>query len=162
VRFPLSQLRKDPVLTILNMLDPYWMPSDLRQPAPSRSNTSSRTLRFFLIGFVGALYALLALKYSLPPANWMESLAAKVQEQRILQARPALQTVERCVSFFPFFPFLSRAYYNLSSQILPSAPLPPSCVTRHHAGRQGRKDNEEGGIHLARRAKRRQPSLQNQ
>ncbi|GAA6018062.1 hypothetical protein JCM10207_006067 [Rhodosporidiobolus poonsookiae] len=78
------------------------MPSDLRSPAP-RPTASPRPrrslVRVFLVGFLTALYALAALRFDLPPVNWIQRGLATYrnhgQEAAILRQRPALKGTER-------------------------------------------------------------------
>ncbi|BGP19388.1 hypothetical protein JCM10213_000625 [Rhodosporidiobolus nylandii] len=78
------------------------MPSDLRS-APSTRRRSPKPapphftpLRVFLICFFGALYALAALRWDLPPHNWMQRwVYGQGQEAKVVQQRPALRGVER-------------------------------------------------------------------
>ncbi|GAA5858051.1 hypothetical protein JCM8547_006679 [Rhodosporidiobolus lusitaniae] len=72
------------------------MPSDLRRPAPRASLPRSH-LRVFLICFVGALYALAAIRFDLPPYSWSQAAVRRWngQEQKVVRQRPALRNVER-------------------------------------------------------------------
>ncbi|KAJ8292301.1 hypothetical protein OF846_004606 [Rhodotorula toruloides] len=84
------------------------MPSDLRstdtatrspapeRPSPPASSTSRPLLRTFLVCFFAALYALAAIRWSLPPHSWVEKwIARRVSQDRAAWTRPGLRTVER-------------------------------------------------------------------
>ncbi|EGU11214.1 Regulatory protein [Rhodotorula toruloides ATCC 204091] len=84
------------------------MPSDLRstgtttrspapkRPSPPSTSTSRPLLRTFLVCFFAALYALAAIRWSLPPHSWAEKwIARRVALDRAAWTRPGLRTVER-------------------------------------------------------------------
>ncbi|GAA5995542.1 hypothetical protein JCM5350_004029 [Sporobolomyces pararoseus] len=73
------------------------MPNDLRRPRTQRSITTLTPFRVFLLCFVSAIYALLAIRFSLPPHNWLESYVHKKYDlnDKVLHHRPAFRGVER-------------------------------------------------------------------
>ncbi|GAA5883130.1 hypothetical protein JCM16303_006106 [Sporobolomyces ruberrimus] len=73
------------------------MPNDLRRPRNQRSITTLTPLRVFLLCFVSAIYALLAIRFSLPPHSWIESYVHKKHDlhDKVLHHRPAFRGVER-------------------------------------------------------------------
>ncbi|GAA5986607.1 hypothetical protein JCM11641_005165 [Rhodosporidiobolus odoratus] len=76
------------------------MPTDLRQPPsprprpPPREQHHLSPLRVFLICFTAALYAIAAIRWNLPPSNWIESWSHSGLTKVELQ-RPALRGAER-------------------------------------------------------------------
>ncbi|GAA5825245.1 hypothetical protein JCM5353_005923 [Sporobolomyces roseus] len=77
------------------------MPNDLRRrtTTPRRTLMSLTPLRVFLLCFLSALYAILAIRYSLPPHNWIESYVhnriGHDPHDKVLHHRPAFRGVER-------------------------------------------------------------------
>ncbi|GAA5944304.1 uncharacterized protein JCM15063_006552 [Sporobolomyces koalae] len=73
------------------------MPNDLRRPRTQRSITTLTPLRVFLLCFVSAVYALLAIRFSLPPHNWIEAHLHRKYDlgDKVLHHRPAFRGVER-------------------------------------------------------------------
>ncbi|GAA5900757.1 uncharacterized protein JCM6883_004646 [Sporobolomyces salmoneus] len=73
------------------------MPNDLRRPRTTRSLTHLTPLRIFLLCFVSAVYALLAIRFSLPPHNWLEAYVHRKYDlnDKVLHHRPAFRGVER-------------------------------------------------------------------
>ncbi|GAA5886472.1 hypothetical protein JCM6882_001647 [Rhodosporidiobolus microsporus] len=91
---------------------PSRMPSDLRRPSPRRPSPSSSSftpLRVFLVCFCGALYALVALRYDLPPYNWIDAYVNKHVHQgdKVLRQRPGMRGVERYSPEFRYRPAAS-------------------------------------------------------
>lgn len=76
---------------------PKDMPNDLRRPRTTRSLTHLTPLRIFLLCFVSAVYALLAIRFSLPPHNWLEAYVHRKYDlnDKVLHHRPAFRGVER-------------------------------------------------------------------
>ncbi|GAA5907272.1 hypothetical protein JCM5296_000321 [Sporobolomyces johnsonii] len=79
------------------------MPSDLR-PTPSNPRARPRgaappltPLRVFLVCFVATLYALAAVRFSLPPHSWIESYVHKHWDlgDKVVKHRPAFRHIER-------------------------------------------------------------------
>ncbi|GAA5832085.1 hypothetical protein JCM11251_002813 [Rhodosporidiobolus azoricus] len=87
------------------------MPSDLRRPSPRRpsSRSSFTPLRVFFVCFLGALYALAALRYDLPPYNWIDSFVHRHIEHgdKVVRQRPGMRGVERYSPEFRYRPAAS-------------------------------------------------------
>ncbi|GAA6025119.1 hypothetical protein JCM11491_004393 [Sporobolomyces phaffii] len=73
------------------------MPNDLRRVRTQRSITTLTPWRVFLLCFVAALYALVAIRFSLPPHNWLEAYVHRKYDlhDKVLHHRPAFRGVER-------------------------------------------------------------------
>jgi len=90
-------------MTTFNSLSPPHpsiMPNDLRRlPTPRRTFMSLTPLRVFLLCFLSALYAILAIRFSLPPHNWIERYVhnriGHDVNDKVLHHRPAFRGVER-------------------------------------------------------------------
>jgi len=95
-------------MTTFNSLSPPHpsiMPNDLRRlPTPRRTFMSLTPLRVFLLCFLSALYAILAIRFSLPPHNWIERYVhnriGHDVNDKVLHHRPAFRGVERYALFF--------------------------------------------------------------
>ncbi|GAA5995610.1 uncharacterized protein JCM10292_005280 [Rhodotorula paludigena] len=67
-------------------------------PLPPRRSARPSPLRVFLICFLGALYALAAIRFSLPPHSWVERWVRArdlSKGDKVLLSRPGLRGVER-------------------------------------------------------------------
>ncbi|GAA6064731.1 hypothetical protein JCM10212_000402 [Sporobolomyces blumeae] len=80
------------------------MPADLRtRPPPDPSRRHHRPAfpltpwRVFVVCFVSALYALVAVRFSLPPHSWIEKYVHNKYDlgDKVLKHRPAFRGVER-------------------------------------------------------------------
>lgn len=89
-------------------------------------------LRVFLLCFVSALYALAAIRFSLPPHSWLEAYIHRKYDlhDKVLHHRPAFRGVERSarLSFsLSLIHFVTHAF-NLLAGTVPSTSTGPPRV----------------------------------
>lgn len=92
----LLSIRQTTMLSDLRSTDTATRSPAPERPSPPASSTSRPLLRTFLVCFFAALYALAAIRWSLPPHSWVEKwIARRVSQDRAAWTRPGLRTVER-------------------------------------------------------------------